>query len=119
MMAVDVAEVWVAAQSGMGPMSVIPYVRTVDARTLQYKIEVLKRSATNQSQIAQSGTVQTAAGEAVELSRIAVSRAPKDDCDVKVEISDHGLLVGRYSFTCPLESNAPIDVEKREPETPR
>jgi len=108
-------QVWVAAQSGLGPDVVVPYVKTVQARRLRYRIEVSNSGEAGSSRIRQSGELTTAAGEATELSELRLSRQPQDRCSISVDLSEEGAVIGTYSFDCDGAASDPSSAPPAKP----
>lgn len=101
MMADMQMNVWLDTLRGAGAPVVVPYVQTDQDAQLRWRMSVVKKGASGQSRIHQSGTLVAAAGRPQEMSRMSVAVAPGDECAIEIEMLERGQVRGRYRFDCP------------------
>lgn len=94
-------QVWLETFARTQPCVIVPYVKSVEDRTLHYQVSTIHQSHSGSSTVSQSGEIYAAADTAVALSRLSVNGSADDICYVDIELSQSGLPARHYRFDCP------------------
>lgn len=94
-------QVWLDTQASMGQTVMVPYVKSVTDLRMNYRLDVIQRSAGGTSRISQQGTVNAAAAKPTPLGRVALGVQKGGECRVELKLSEGGKELGAYQFDCP------------------
>lgn len=100
MMDADV-QVWLDAATETRPGMIVPYVVSEQPRDFRYRLRAVQDGSGGRAIIGQTGAVRLSANVPAALSTIALSRSPRDRCEIEVVLTEVGLPERRYVFQCP------------------
>lgn len=94
-------QLWLDMEVYMGKTTVIPYVKSVTEKQLNYKLDVIVIGASGSSRISQGGKVNISAARPAALSRLSLELKKEDDCSIDLVLHDGDQNLGKYHFPCP------------------
>lgn len=102
MVMADVAlQVWLDTQTGSGPAMVIPYVQSATAKTVLYRVDVIKTGAGSASHASQAGTVIAPAATPTALPRLTIDAGATDKCRIELAVGERKTAMEKHVFDCP------------------
>ncbi len=93
-------QVWLDAAQER-PAVIIPYVRSGRDDSLEYSLQVLRKSASGTSRISQRGSLDVKADVPKALSRLSLSGTPSTECRIELTLTANGHHDRHYVFECP------------------
>ncbi len=94
-------QVWLDSQPSAAQTVVIPYVKTITDRQLNYRLIVIQIGKSGTSRISQGGTINADAAQPIALSRLSLGLKKEDACSIEVTLREDEQKVGNYRFDCP------------------
>ncbi|WP_292931387.1 curli-like amyloid fiber formation chaperone CsgH [Noviherbaspirillum sp.] len=94
-------QVWLDTQANMGQTLLVPYVKTVTDRQINFRLDVIQRGSGGTSRISQQGLVKAMAKAPTSLGRVALGVQGNSECSIELELKENGAELGVYHFDCP------------------
>jgi hypothetical protein len=93
-------QVWLNTHADQGRTVVVPYVKSINDMQINYRMDVVQKSASSTSRIGQQGRVSTLAAQPASLAHITLG-PQNGECHIEIVLREAGKEVGTYRFDCP------------------
>jgi curli production protein len=94
-------QVWLETLSRTQPGVIVPYVMSTEQKHLGYRIRATNSGKHGSSTLGQGGSVTLTPDVPAALSRMAISHASGDNCQINVVLTEAGKQDRNYQFACP------------------